>query len=195
MRLTLTVLFAGLLAAPVLGVDDAKSPPAGWKDYQAKGNSFSCWLPTEKGVQQEAFKDVSPRPGMTLRLASVTLQLKNGPTYEAGTARVKPFAGAFTRLKSAERVDMMRDFLVESSKGKVSGETEVKEGRVPGKEFVIEVGKTFSRCRVYQYVDRFFFMSVTGTKAQIESKDATTFLDSYKIPDRYTGLAAKEKDK
>lgn len=83
--------------------------------------------------------------------------------------------------------------LVESSKGKASGEVEVKQGRVPGREFVIEAGKTFSRHRVYQYVDRFFFMSVTGTKAQIESKNTTTFLDSYKIPDRYIGASSKDK--
>ena len=130
-----------------------------------------------------------------MRFASVILQPKDGPTYEAGTATVMPYAGAFTKLKSTKRVDILRDILVESSKGKASGEVEVKQGRVPGREFVIETGNTFSRCRVYQYVDRFFFMSVTGAKSQIKSKNATTFLDSYKIPDRYTGLGTKKKDK
>jgi len=178
-----------------LGAEDAKSPPEGWKDYKAKGNSFSCWVPTEKGILRETFKDMSPKPGMKLRFASVMLQLKDGPKYEAGTVTVIPYAGAFTKLKSTERVDILRDLLVEASKGKASGEVEVKQGRVPGREFIIEVGSTFSRHRVYQYVDRFFIMSVTGSKAQIESKNATTFLDSYKIPDSYTGLGAKKKDK
>jgi hypothetical protein len=182
-------------AAPTFGGDEAKNPPEGWKEYKAKGNSFTCWLPTEEGILREGFKDKSLKPGMTLRIASVLLQLKDGPKYEAGTATVMPYKGAFTKLKSTERVDLVRDLLVEASKGKVSGEVELKRGRVPGREFVIEVGSTFSRHRVYQYVDRFFFMAVPGTKAEVESKNATTFLDSYKMPDRYTGLGAKEKGK
>jgi hypothetical protein len=194
-RITLGVLFVAFAAVPLLSAEDAKSPPKGWKDYTAKGNSFSCWLPTEKGILRDSFKDRSPKRGMKMRFASVLFQPKDGPTYEAGTVTVIPYAGAFTKLKSTERVDFMRDLLVELSKGKASGEKELKQGRVPGREFIIETGTTFTRHRVYQYVDRFFLMSVTGTKEQIEAKKATTFLDSYKIPDRYTGLESKGKDK
>src|SRR5262249_3060756 len=117
--------------------DDTKSPPEGWKDYTAKGNSFSCWLPTEQGILRETFKDKSLKPGMTLRFASALFQLKDGPTYEAGTVTVMPYACEFTKLKATERVDILRDLLVDSSKGKASGEVEVKQGRVPGREFVI----------------------------------------------------------
>jgi hypothetical protein len=194
MRSLLTALWAGLLVTSLFGAED-KKPPEGWKDYQPKGNSFSCWLPTEEGILRENNKDKSPQKGMTLRFASVTYQLKNGPLYEAGTITVMPYAGDFTKLKATERIDIVRDLIVEGSKGKASDEVEVKQGRVPGREFTVEAGKTFTRHRVYQYVDRFFIMSVSGTKDQVKSKDADTFLDSYKIPDRYTGLGEKDKDK
>jgi len=60
---------------------------------------------------------------------------------------------------------------------------------------VIEAKDGFSKCRVYSFADRFFVVSVAGTKDQVASKDAATFLESYRIPERYTGPADKEKDK
>ena len=194
MRLGFALLVVSLVAVPLFGADDAK-PPEGWKAFQHKTNAFSCWLPAEKGIERENFKDKSPMKGMTLRFASITYQPTNGPLYEAGTVTVMPYAGEFTKLKAVERVDILRNIFVEASGGKASGEKELKIGRVPGREFVIEGGNSVSKNRIYQYVDRFFFMAVTGTKEQVEAKNSTIFLDSYKIPDRYTGLGDKAKDK
>ena len=67
------------------------------------------------------------------------------------------------------------------------------EGRVPGKEFTIEAGGMVSRNRVYAFANRFFVVAVSGTKTQVESKEATMFLDSYKIPENYTGPIEKPK--
>ncbi len=195
MRIPVIVLLTGLWVLPLLAADEAKKPPEGWKEHQAKGNSFSCWLPTEEGILRENNKDKTPKKGVTLRFASVTFQPKNGPLFEAGTATVTPYAGDFTKLKATERIDILHDLVVEASKGKASDEVEVKQGRVPGRDFIIEADKTFTKHRMYQYVDRFFYLSVTGTKEQINSKAAATFLEGYKIPDRYTGLGEKDKDK
>jgi hypothetical protein len=194
MRHLLTIVFAGLFVACLCGADEAPKPPEGWKEFKPKLNSFSCWLPTAEGDLKEINKDKSPQKGMTLRFASVTYQVKKGPLYEAGTITATSL-GELAKLKAVQRIELLRDYIVESSKGKISDDEEVKQGRVPGREFVIEADKTFTRHRIYQFADRFFIMSVSGTKEQIKAKDATTFLDSYKIPDRYLGDKEKEKDK
>jgi hypothetical protein len=196
MKAVSTLLFTLLVAVPMSwAVEDPKGPPAGWKEYTAKGNSFSCWLPTDQGRLKEGFRDKPLEKGQMLRFATVLFEAKDGPTYEAGTVTIMPYAGPITKLKSSTRVDLIRDIFVDATKGKVSGEKEISQGRVPGREFVIEARGSASRHRVYAFADRFFIMSVTGTKAQVEAKNATTFLDSYKMPDRYTGLGVKDKEK
>jgi hypothetical protein len=188
--------------------DEAKSPPDGWKEYTAKDKSFTVWMPESQGRLKDNIKTAMPKKGMMLRLTTATCQRapkwkrsvttlegKKGPTYEAAAILISPYMGEITKLKAAERVDLIRDWWVEDSKGKVSDEKDIKQGRVPGKEFVIETKEVVSRHRVYSFADRFFAVSVSGTKEQVTSKDATTFLDSYRIPEKYRGPADKEKDK
>jgi hypothetical protein len=168
MKVVSTLLFTVLAAVPTASAADApKSPPEGWKDYTAKGNSFSCWLPTEQVRLKEGFKDKQLEKGQTLRFATVQLEAKDGSTYEAGTVTLMPYTGPITKLKSSTRVDIIRDLFADAGKGKVSDEKEIKQGRVPGKEFVIEARGSASRHRVYAFADRFFVMSVSGTKAQV----------------------------
>ena len=98
-----------------------------------------------------------------------------------------------------QRIEWLRDFLQETTKGKISGEKLLELGRMEGKEFLIERSKAVTRYRVYMFVNKYFMVSITGTKAQVESKDANTFLDSYTIPVMFTGVietkeTPKEKD-
>jgi hypothetical protein len=195
MRTTPAVLLATLLLTALLRAEDPKKPPEGWKEYAAKGNSFSVWLPEDAGKKTEKFKDVVAEKGMNLRISLLSVPSKAGLTLEAATVTISPYGGEIAKLKSATRVDILRDLFVAESKGKASDEKEIQQGRVPGREFVVQVEDGAHRYRVYAFADRFFFVVVKGTKKQVESKEADTFLDSYKIPERYAGPPEKEKDK
>jgi len=193
MKFVTAFLIGTLLSIPEVRADEPASPPEGWKEYTAKDKSFKAWLPEGQGDKKESVKTLMPQRGQMLRFASVTLETKAGGTYEASTVTISPYSGPITRIKAVDRVDIIRDLFVDSAKGKASGEKEIKQGRVPGKEFSIESGDTVSRNRVFSWANRFFVVSVSGTKAQVMSKEATMFLDSYKIPENYTGPIEKPK--
>ena len=174
-----------------------KEVPAGWKEYKPKNGAF---LPDSVGESKENNPIVQPKKIPTLRLnvTELTAEAKGGPTYTASVIDANPLTALAVAGKgtTSERIDWFRDFLQESANGKISGQKPIKLGRLEGKEFLIERPKGVTRYRVYMFVNKYFMVSVTGTKAQVESKDALTFLDSYTIPIAFTGvLPNNEKDK
>jgi hypothetical protein len=194
MRLIAALLLASLLVGSSLhAADDPPKPPEGWKDYTAKDKSFTVWLPDDKAKPEEKLKVEVLKKGVSLRITTVAIEQKDGPRFEAGAVLVMPYGGDFAKLKSATRVQILRDFIVADSKGKLGDDTEVKQRRVPGREFFVQTENTIYRHRVFAFADRFFVVSVIGTKEQVKSKEADTFLDSYKIPESYTGPAEKDK--
>src|SRR5262249_10970302 len=63
---------------------------------------------------------------------------------------------------------------------RIDSETEIKQGGAAGREYVIATGRGLVRLRLMTQGARLYEASVSGSKAQVESQDATTFLDSYK---------------
>jgi hypothetical protein len=193
MRVIAALLLAGLLVGSLQAADDTPKPPDGWKEYVAKDKSFTVWLPENQGKPEEKLTNEVLKKGVSLRFTTVAIEEKDGPRFEAGAVLVMPYGGDFAKLKSATRVEILRDFIVAGSKGKLGDDKEVKQRRVPGREFFIQTENTIYRHRVYAFADRFFVVSVLGTKEQVKSKEADIFLDSYKIPENYTGPLEKEK--
>ncbi len=52
-----------------------------------------------------------------------------------------------------------------------------------------------ARLRVFAVGGRVYQASITGSKAQVESKDAETFLNSYKLPEKATAEKPEAKGK
>jgi hypothetical protein len=55
--------------------------------------------------------------------------------------------------------------------------------------------KGAARLRVFAVGGRVYAASITGGKEQVDSKDADTFLNSYKLPEKATAEKAKPKEK
>ncbi len=186
-------LVIALGAVPFLMAADApKGPPEGWKEYTPSDKSFTVWLP-EGGRRSERTRDFIVQ-GHRGRVNAVHLQANDGPTYSAATLRIS--STAFMRVRMNERVEMMRDFFLDEFKGKVTKESDLKQGRVPGKDYLIETEKKgLIRLHVYVAGAIIYEAHVQGTKEQLESKDAKTFLDSYRLPERATNpMADKPAD-
>jgi len=194
MRATLLLVGLGLLVVPLaMAADEPKSPPDGWKEFTPGDKSFTVWLPDRGGRKSERTRDLTVK-GTRVRTNVVQLKTKDGVTYSASTILL-PLA-LTKKIPMAERLEIMRDAFVDEVKGKITKETDIKQGRVPGKEYTIETGQGLARLQVYALGGRIYRVAVLGSKEQVDSKDAKTFLESYKLPEKATDATPdKEKPK
>jgi hypothetical protein len=186
------VLPALVVVPLLLAADEPKGPPEGWKEYSPNDKSFTVWLPDKGGRRSERERTITVR-GTRVKVNVVQLEPKGGPTYVAETFLLPlPLT---RKVPAKERVEILRDIIVDEVQGKISKEDDIKQGRVAGKEYVIETGKGLLRLRLYAAGGRVYRASVAGTKEQAGSKDADTFLDSYKLPEKATEPAPDKPDK
>jgi predicted Zn finger-like uncharacterized protein len=166
--------------------------PKGWKQYFSKDRSFTVMMPDAAAPVKDGSQVILPRKGSPLSLSftKVMGQGKGPPVYVASSVAVNR-VDLIGKATPAERIDWFRDG--ERGKAKLSGEKSISQGRVPGKEFLVERAANISRYRVYMHLDKFYVAVVTGTREQVESEDATTFLDSYTIPAAFTGPVPKKE--
>lgn len=154
--------------------------PVGWREFSPKDKSFSVWVP-EGGRSRESERNITVR-GTRLKINTVTVQQNPAaPTYTASTL-ILPLALA-RKIPVVERLELIRDSFVEEFKGKVTDEKDIKLGSLPGKEYLIE-GRVTGRLRVFAYGSRIYEATVIGSKGQVSAPDATTFLDSYRLPEK-----------
>ena len=167
--------------------------PAGWKRYFSKDRSFTVMLPDTAAPVRDGTQVIVPKRGSPLSLTSTKVmgQGKGPPVYVASSVAVNRI-DLIGKATPGERIDWYRD--QERGKNKFAGEKSIAQGRVPGKEFLVERATGVSRYRVFVHLDKFYVAVVTGTKEQVESADATTFLDSYTIPVAFTGPIPKKEE-
>ena len=177
-----------LLAIPVAMAADAPTPPGGWKAYTPKDKSFGVWLPEKGGRRSERERTMNVR-GMRIKINLVEVTVRGGLTYEASTFTVNN-AKMMNSIRHKERLELIRDIFASEVRGKVSSEMDVKSGESNGKEYTIEAGKNMARLRAFARGARLYRAAVTGSKEQISSKDADTFLDSFKMATQVQAGAA-----
>jgi hypothetical protein len=167
-----------LLAFPLLMAADPSSPPKGWKEYNPKDRSFLVWLPENAGRRSERERTMTIR-GQRIRVNVVQVEVRGGLTYGASTLLLS--ARLAHAIPFKERMELMRDAFLSEVKGKVNEEKEIKLGEATGKEYEIQVGRGMARLRVFARGGRLYRASVLGSKEQVSSKNADTFLESYKL--------------
>ena len=179
------LVLLGLLLVPGLrAADDASTPPEGWTEYSPKDTSWTVWLPENQGAKSEHQRTVVAGK-IQMRFSTAVVEARGGPTYEAATIFF-PSQTELIKLSILQRIEMIRDIYAEALKGKVSEQSKITQGRVQGREYLIDGARDAARLRVYAFGGRIYVASVTGTRDQATSTDATTFLDSYKLPEKVT---------
>lgn len=183
---------AGLLAIPVLMAADTPTPPPGWIEYSAKDRSFSAWLPQKSNRKNER-EGTATVSGLRIKFSLVHVEVKS-LTYEASTLLLP--ARSVRPLSTKEKLEIIREVFLNEIRGKVTEETDIEKDRVKGKEYRIQAGRSLARLRAFARGGRLYRASVFGSKSQVDSKNADTFLESFqpsaKAPD---GAASKSADK
>jgi hypothetical protein len=177
-----------LIVLPMLMAADAKEPPEGWKEFQPKDKSFSVWLP-EKSARRTEREAILPLQGQRIKIKVVQVQVKGGPTYSAVTLMLP--AALARKIPQEDRLEILSDAFLAEVKGKITDETTIKQGRAAGKDYQIKTAKGRGRLRVLALGGQLYQASITGSKKQVESKEADAFLESFKLP---TTATAKRKD-
>jgi hypothetical protein len=182
---------AALTIIPLLLAADASAPPEGWKEFSPKDKSFTVWMP-ESGKRTERERTLTVLKQRT-KIDLVQVEADGGPTYAASVLIIP--ATLLRKIPMQQRTEIVLDSFLKEVKGKVADEQDIKQGRVPGKEYQIAMPKGAARLRVFAVGGRVYRASVTGSKEQVESKDSETFLNSYKLPEKATAEKAKPKEK
>jgi S1-C subfamily serine protease len=152
--------------------------PAGWKEYTANNKTFKIWLP-EKATAIEKQR-TSGTAKQRVRFDSVIGEMPSGPTYMVEQIIITPPPrGAANR---DEIMKILREVAIGDTVGaKVTREADAKMGRFPGTEYLIEGGTSATRARGFVIGSSIYLIRAIGTRAQVESDDATIFLDSCRL--------------
>jgi hypothetical protein len=186
---TVTILMSlAIIPALVPGAEDKDTaPPKGWKDFSPKDKSFSVWLPDKGGRSSERERTLIVR-GQRIKFNLIQLEANKGPTYSAASVLLP--LQLTRKIPATERIEIFRDVFVEEVKGRIEQEKDIKQGRVSGKEYEIVTGQGVAKLRLYAMGGRVYKAMVFGSKEDVESENAKTFLESYKLPTRATDPAA-----
>jgi len=148
-----------------------------WKLFTPKDGGYSVSLP---GEPTEAKQDVKTATG-NIEVTFYALEAKDGAYVVSHSAFPESALKGGTDDK---RLDNARDGAVASAKGRMKSEKKLTLDGFPGREVVIETdakGMKAVRTRIYAVNKRLFQTLVVGPKSFVQGKDATMFLDSFKL--------------
>lgn len=177
--------------AQIAAADPADQPPPGWKEYSPKDHAYTVWIPDKQGRKHERERTSGAR-GLQMKLSTLEFEPAGGPAFEAAAVR---FSGTSARQVSrSQMMESLRDGVVEASKGKIVDEKPIQQGRLSGKEIVIQTGTGLMRLRLLNSGTRYFLNSVAGSQQQVQGPDALTFLESFRLPAPGTTVQAPPPD-
>jgi hypothetical protein len=156
-RVTLSALAAALLVA------GGGAAQEGWKEYTWKEGKCSLLLPGKPTEKKDSLQLVDKQGVYMVYFADSPGMAK------ADAATIK------------QVFDKARDALVESLKGKLLREKDVKLGKYAGRELQIEAPMVgVYRTRLYQVGERYYQVILTAPKDAATSKEADKFFASFK---------------
>jgi S1-C subfamily serine protease len=158
-------------------------PPAGWKEYTPRDQSFVVWVP-EKAASQSDRERTRSVDGRPIRVNTVSGKTIDGLGYEAQSI-LMPFVGG--RADPHVLQDLIRDAVVAEVGGRVTDTKDVQFGPVPGVEFTVESGRQAARVRLFVMMSRVCLIQVNGSPEQVAGAEAEMMLNSFRLPDRGAG--------
>jgi hypothetical protein len=177
--------FLALLAAMALSLTSVAAqegrPPDGWQEFIAKKDAFAVWFPKNGSVSEKRetvpFKISGRTQSFLVDIA--TFDRKDESVFIA--ARLVVPTDLLKGSNVLQRYKMFRDIFAEEMNGKVTSEKEiVKDKKLIGMEYAVKTPKGMARMRIYGASTIAYRAAVIGTNQQVNSKDADTFLDSFK---------------
>ncbi|MFO0956052.1 MAG: trypsin-like peptidase domain-containing protein [Isosphaeraceae bacterium] len=152
------------------------APPDGWREYRPGDGSFVVWIPQQNKSQSERGRTLSGGP-FQIKMNALMVETTQGLAF---TAERLSLAGARgEKPNPASLAAAYRAIAIGDPAGaKVVREVEVRNGELEGDEYLIQRGGVVNRARVFSDDRGGFILRAIGQAAQVESADATRFLDS-----------------
>jgi hypothetical protein len=175
-RLFLAIVLAGSMTLTMSAQDAPPKPPTGWSEYIPGTKAFGVWLP-DGGRRSERTRDMT-FGGSRLKISLVQVE-KDRTIYRAEQVSLPVKPGV--KIDPTTALEAFRDAFVKDVDGLVTADSDIKLGKMAGKEYVMDAGKTNrAKLRIYVTGPRVYMISMIGPKAQVEGENAKLFFDSYK---------------
>jgi hypothetical protein len=154
-------------------------PPAGWEEYvQEKFKAYSIWLPKTGRTLEQTEGSVETKSG---KIGYVILKCDIDNDIKLNVQRfIIPLAKG-EMIDAAVAIETFREMHMEEFPGKITEEYDLMLGKMPGKEFRVDLKDgDKSRVRIYQVGRAVWHIWVTGTKEQVMSKNTNLIFASFK---------------
>jgi hypothetical protein len=190
-RVAMAVVLAAALFGAAFYSDEAK-------EFKPKNGRFTVMFPAAKksGDRQQVVdltgggapapttgRRTMRRPGQrgTKMPIEMHYAIRTDDTkFTAGSAGVP--AALIRDIPLDKRFEMFSDAFTKALDGKITDETQIKQGEIPGKRYEIEKKDGAARMDLYLYVGWVLYATVEGkSKDDLKTKEATAFFDSFKL--------------
>jgi hypothetical protein len=150
------------------------------KEYTPKNKRFTITIPAGEKSGESAkilkFKTIK------VPVESSSSTLKDGTIFAALSIGIP--AKSIAGIPKGDRMVAYRNILIDGHKGKVLEEKDIKQGKMSGKEYLVETPKSIMRVQLYMLGGFGFYAVVEGkTKDRVNAKDAEDFFASFKLKD------------
>jgi S1-C subfamily serine protease len=161
------------IKVPAIGA----KPPAGWKEQVPKDNTYVVWVP-EKNAGQRGSERTLNSNGLRIKINAFNVDLGPGQRYIVEELVVPP--GLTTNRRSELEV-LVRDIIVDGSRGRLVDSFEVRMGPNRGREYRVQSGSNQIRARVFVVQNRLMVLQAEGSREFVENPSSGTFLDSCRL--------------
>ena len=143
-----------------------------WQEFTSEDGGFSVLMPGKP--EEETLRQESE--GVEIASDMYRVQADN-VSY---MVLITPLQEEALALDPAEFFDQYRDNILESTKAELKEEKEITLDGNPGRELSLNQPSEVGRQRMY-LVDNLLYQTVIGGPEQKVTRDATKFLDSFKL--------------
>jgi hypothetical protein len=179
----IVILVGAALQSGAVRSDDAK-------EFAPKNGMYTITIPA--GVKSSERKQIFTIGKHKAPLEGSQSVSKEGTTFLGASIGIP--AVLMREIPAEKRFDTLRDAFVEQLKGKVKDEKDVKQDPIPGKEYLIELPKGYTRLQIYTIAGWVIYVLVEGKdKAEVTSKQADDFFASLKMTDKAKDVFNKTK--
>jgi len=169
--------------SPVQPPAGAKNPAgnSGGQEFTPKNGQYTVMMPA--GARSRQSTRILTIKGQRMPIESAESALNDGTTYIAASIGVP--AVVMRQIPMEERFPVFRDMLVKEMRGMVTGEKDIEQGGVAGKEYQIKGGRGAVRMQLYLNGGWVMYALVDGrTRAIVTSTKADAFFSSFKMLDK-----------
>lgn len=167
------------MALPLLVGQTA--PPAGWRSFAPKDDSFTVALPFAPIEKKQQLK-APESDGMIDVSLYLCESVKAGMNEGTLVVGVSEYPAALVQGGEEKRLKHARDGAVQNAKGKLFHERKIALAGNPGRELWIDIGEEKTiHIRLFAVKQRLYQTMAIGTKDFIETKEVAAFMDSFKL--------------